>query len=112
MNSLPDAAHSDTRSRAKKRLAVVLLGGIAGVAVGLAGIYGIGRLTGNATVEASCKPAVEVAQRIAPLARGEVAAVAVAKAPKTVPVLAFKDSNGAEKTLADWRGRSVLLNLW
>ncbi len=108
MNSPQDAA----RRHAKKRLAVVLLGGVAGVAVGLAGVYGIGRLTGNAVVEAACKPAVETTGRMAPLARGEVAALAVAKTPKMLPALAFHDGNGTEKTLADWRGRTVLLNLW
>jgi thiol-disulfide isomerase/thioredoxin len=108
MNSPQDAA----RRHARKRLAVILVGGVAGIAVGLAGVYGIGRLAGNAAVEAACKPAVETARRLAPLARGEVAAVTVAKTPKTLPALAFKDGNGAEKTLADWRGRTILLNLW
>jgi thiol-disulfide isomerase/thioredoxin len=108
MNSPHDAA----RSHAKKRLAVVLLGGVAGVAIGLAAVYGIGRLARNAPVEAACKPAVEIARQMAPLARGEVAAVAVANTPKTLPPLVFKDAGGAEKTLADWRGRTVLFNLW
>jgi thiol-disulfide isomerase/thioredoxin len=100
------------RSYAKKRLAWVLLGGVAGISIGLAGIYGIGRLMGNAGTDPACKGAVETARRIAPLARGEVAAVGVVKASKTLPSLAFKDASGADKTLADWRGRTVLLNLW
>jgi len=100
------------RSYAKQRLAVVLLGGLVGVTVGLAGVYGIGRLMGNAGTDSACKGAVETARRIAPFARGEVAAVGVAKASKILPSLAFKDSSGADKTLADWRGRTVLLNLW
>jgi thiol-disulfide isomerase/thioredoxin len=100
------------RRHAKKRLAVVLLGGVAGVAVGLAAVYGIGRLAGNAPIEAACKPAVETVRRMAPLARGEVAAVAVANAPKMLPELVFKDAQGVRKTLADWRGRTVLFNLW
>ena len=99
-------------SHARKRLALVLLGGVVGVAVGLAGIYGIGRLMGNAGTDPACKGAVETARRIAPFARGEVAAVGVVKASKTLPPLAFKDASGTEKTLADWRGRTVLLNLW
>jgi thiol-disulfide isomerase/thioredoxin len=99
-------------SHARKRLALVLLGGVVGVAVGLAGIYGIGRLMGNAGTDPACKGAVETARRIAPFARGEVAAVSVVKASKTLPPLAFKDASGTEKTLADWRGRTVLLNLW
>jgi thiol-disulfide isomerase/thioredoxin len=99
-------------SHARRRLALVLLGGVVGVAVGLAGIYGIGRLMGNAGTDPACKGAVETARRIAPFARGEVAAVGVAKASKALPPLAFKDASGADKTLADWRGRTVLLNLW
>jgi len=100
------------RSYAKKRLAVVLLGGVIGVALGLAGVYGIGHLAGNAGADPGCKATVETARRMAPLARGEVAAVGVTQAPKALPSLAFKDAAGADKSLADWRGRTVLLNLW
>ena len=100
------------RSYAKKRLAVILLGGVVGVAVGLAGVYGIGRLAGNAAADGPCRASIETARRLAPLARGEVAAVGVAQSPKTLPVLTFKDANGADRSLADWRGRTVLLNLW
>jgi len=100
------------RSYAKKRLAVVLLGGVTGVAIGLAGVYGIGHLAGNAGTDPACKAAMETTRRMAPLARGEVAAVGVAQTPKALPVLTFKDAVGADKTLADWRGRTVLLNLW
>jgi thiol-disulfide isomerase/thioredoxin len=102
----------DARRHAIRRLVVILLGGVAGVAVGLAGIYGIARLTGNPQVAAECRPAAETARRIAPLAKGEVAAVAVAKTPKVLPALGFKDASGAQKSLGDWRGRTVLFNLW
>jgi thiol-disulfide isomerase/thioredoxin len=108
MTGSQDAA----RPRATRRLAVIVLGGLAGVAVGLAAVYGIARLTGNAAVAEACLPAVETARTIAPLARGEVAALAVAKTPNLLPTLAFKDAEGADRTLADWRGRTVLLNLW
>ena len=100
------------RRHAIRRLVVVLAGGVAGVAIGLAGVYGIGRLTGNAAVDAACKPAVETARRMVPLVRGEVAAVAVAGIPKPLPALSFQDGAGATRTLADWRGRTVLFNLW
>jgi thiol-disulfide isomerase/thioredoxin len=83
---------------------------IAIVAV-LAGVYGIGRLRSNPAA-AACTPAVETASRIAPLARGEVAALAVARTPFLVPDLSFKDGDGHEHSLNDWRGRTVLLNLW
>lgn len=103
------------RTHAKKRVAMVLAGGIAGVAVGLGGIYGISTLIGNkgtTGADAACRPAVDLARQIAPLARGEVAAVSMAKAPLKVPVLAFNDASGARKTLEDFRGKTVLLNLW
>jgi thiol-disulfide isomerase/thioredoxin len=96
----------------KNRLALIAAGGIAGVVVGVAAVYGIATLTGNAGGDKACRPAVDLAQKIAPFARGEVAAVNVAKSPLKVPDLAFQDSAGAGKSLADFRGRTVLLNLW
>jgi thiol-disulfide isomerase/thioredoxin len=100
------------RSHARKRLAVILLGGLAGAMVGLAGVYGITVFGGNRGGDAACKPAVATAKRIAPLVHGEVAALAVATTPLRVPDLAFSDGQGHSHTLADWRGRTVLLNLW
>ncbi|HTP93623.1 MAG TPA: TlpA disulfide reductase family protein [Xanthobacteraceae bacterium] len=77
----------------------------------LAGVYGMDRLRGN-PADAGCRPAVETAARIAPLVHGEVAALSVSRTPFRVPDLAFKDAEGRDLTLADWRGRTVLLNLW
>jgi thiol-disulfide isomerase/thioredoxin len=108
MNSSPDAA----RSYAKKRLAVIVLGGFAGVGVGLAAVYGITALTGNPGAAAACRPAIERARAIAPLAKGEVAAVSPATKALALPNLAFVDGQGRSHTLADWKGRTVLLNLW
>ena len=90
---------------------MVVAGGIAGVAVGLAAVYGIGRFQRNLGDDA-CRPAIELAQRLAPLARGEVAAFAVADQPLRLPDLAFRDAAGGERRLADWRGRTMLFNLW
>jgi thiol-disulfide isomerase/thioredoxin len=83
-----------------------------GILAGLAGVYGIGGAWRNPAVAAECRAAVETARRVAPFARGEVAAVNVASAPLKLPTLAFRDAEGRERTLADWRGRTVLLNLW
>jgi thiol-disulfide isomerase/thioredoxin len=103
------ATHAATH--AKKRLAMVVAGGIGGLAVGLAAVYGIGTLQRNAA-DPACRPAVELAQRIAPLARGEVAAFVVAEQSLRLPDIGFRDAAGAERHLADWHGRTVLLNLW
>src|SRR5436190_9897561 len=83
----------------------------AAAAAGLAAVYGMGGFERNA-VEAACRPALQTTRAMAPLARGEVAAVAVARAPRRVPDLSFVDASGNRKTLEDWRGRAVLLNLW
>jgi len=107
-----------SRTLAKKRVAMVLAGGIAGVAVGLGGIYGMSTLIGNKApsaatgANAACQATVDLAKQIAPLARGEVAAVSMAKAPLKVPAFAFQDASGARKTIDDFRGKTVLLNLW
>jgi thiol-disulfide isomerase/thioredoxin len=106
---------SQTRAHAKKRLAMVLAGGVAGVAVGLAGVYVMTTLIGNkggTGASAACRPAVDLAKKVAPFARGEVAAVNMARAPLKVPALTFHDATGAAKTLDDFRGKTVLLNLW
>jgi thiol-disulfide isomerase/thioredoxin len=86
-------------------------GGFAGAAIGLAAVYGIGTMQRNAG-DAACTEALAVAQRVAPLARGEVAAFAVADRAQRLPDLAFQDAARNPLHLADWRGRTVLLNLW
>lgn len=93
------------------RMRLVSVAAAAAVLLVLAGVYGIGRLRSN-PADAACRPAVDTASRIAPLVHGEVAALAMAQRPFRVPELAFKDAQGRDKTLADWRGRAVLLNLW
>lgn len=103
---------SDARDFTKKRLLVILLGGLAGVGAALAGIYGMGALVRNAAVPEACRPAAALAQNLAPLARGEVAALNPAKSPIRLTELAFRDGGGKERTLAEWKDRTVLLNLW
>ena len=90
---------------------MAVVGGIAGVAVALAAVYGIGALKRNAA-DAACAGAAHLAERLAPLARGEVAAFTVADGSLRLPELAFRDAGGTERHLGDWRGRTVLLNLW
>jgi thiol-disulfide isomerase/thioredoxin len=94
----------------RHRLAVLAAAGTVVVA-GLAAVYGIAGFGRNAG-DGGCRPAIETARRIAPLVHGEVAALNVASEPLRLPELAFQDASGTKKTLADWRGRTVLLNLW
>jgi len=93
------------------RLRLTSVAAAIGVVAVLAGVYGMERLRSNPAAS-TCEPAVAAAGRLAPLVRGEVAALTVAHSPFRVPDLAFKDTEGHERKLADWRGRTVLLNLW
>ncbi len=93
------------------RLRLLSVAAVIGVVVVLAGVYGIAHLRSNPDA-AACEPAVKIGRRIAPLAQGEVAALTVARTPFRVPDVAFKDADGHERRLADWHGRTVLLNLW
>ena len=108
------AAGSDpvAKDNAKRRLALVAVGGAIGAVIGLAAVYGIAPLTRKPATSATCASAVETAKRLAPLVRGEVAALAVASKGLRVPDLTFRDAQGAEHKLSQWRGRTVLLNLW
>jgi thiol-disulfide isomerase/thioredoxin len=87
-----------------------LLVGAASLAVG-AGAFALYGAGGAGNSAAECRAARPVVERLAPLARGEVAAVAVTKNSSKLPDLAFTGPDGP-KTLADYRGRTVLLNLW
>ena len=101
--------HSLFELRRRQLLALGIVVAVGGAVV--AAVYGIGALKRNAG-DGSCAGAVALAQRIAPLARGEVAAFTVAGDPLRVPNLAFRDAGGQERHLSDWRGRTVLVNLW
>src|ERR1700676_1712437 len=89
-------------------IATVLIGGV----IGFAGVYGLGGLKRNAAGDPACRGAVDLAAKLAPLAHGEVAALTMATAPLRLPDLAFEDADGKPRKLSDWRGRTVLFNLW
>ena len=46
------------------------------------------------------------------LAKGEVAAFTVHDAPTEVPDVGFKDAEGKDHALTDWKGKILLVNLW
>ncbi len=47
-----------------------------------------------------------------PLSKGQMAAFVFRKAPEALREATFQDASGKERTLADWRGKVVLVNLW
>src|SRR6266705_3574830 len=109
-NDMPGTSPPPSTATRRIPLAIgaVMVGGL----IGFAGVYGLGGLKRGPGGELACAGAVNLAQKIAPLARGEVAALAMATVPLRLPDLAFEDADGKPKKLSDWRGRTVLVNLW
>ncbi len=99
-------ARSATR-RIPLVIATVVVGGLASFAA----LYGLG-LSRPPGGDPICRAAVATASRIAPLAHGEVAALTMASTPLKLPDLAFEDADGKPKKLSDFRGKTLLVNLW
>ena len=95
-----------------RRIPIAIGAVLIGAVIGFAGVYGIGGLKHSAADDSACRPAVDLARKLAPLAHGEVAALTMATAPLRLPDLAFEDADGKPRKLSDWRGRTVLVNLW
>src|ERR1700748_691983 len=108
-----DMPESPSPAAGPTRRIPLVIGAVAiGAVIGYAGVYGLGGLKRNASGDSTCAGAVNLSRKIAPLAHGEVAALTMATAPMKLPDLAFEDADGKPKKLSDWRGRTVLLNLW
>ena len=103
--SLPPAA--------TRRIPYVIGAVLIGAVLGFAGVYRFGGLKhGAAAGDSACAGAVELSKKLAPLAHGEVAALTMATAPLKLPDLSFEDGDGKTRKLSEWRGRTVLVNLW
>ena len=100
------------RPAATRRIPLAIGAVLIGAVIGFAGVYGIGGLKHSAADDSACRPAVDLARKLAPLAHGEVAALTMATTPLRLPDLAFEDADGKPKKLSDWRGHIVLVNLW
>lgn len=91
----------------------VAIAGLAGLLAGAAAIYVKESPSGNAVADAdACGQAAEKAAALAPFSRGEVAAMRIVDEHRPLKALAFKGPAGEDKTMADFAGRTVLLNLW
>jgi thiol-disulfide isomerase/thioredoxin len=66
----------------------------------------------NPALGNSCEAAKTTSAKIAPLAKGEVAALQVQKTPVFMPELFFNNADGKPIKLSDLRGKVILLNLW
>ncbi|WP_393978685.1 thiol:disulfide interchange protein TlpA [Xanthobacter nonsaccharivorans] len=107
-------------------IGLIALATAAGAVAGALALYGMNRLHGNApavqtagavpaaaaATDQACKGAVEAAASLKGLAKGEIAAMAVATEPRRLPPLTFADAEGKPVSLADFKGRLLLVNLW
>src|SRR5215472_7648108 len=107
-NTMPD--QPTPLPSAARRVPLVIAAVVIGGLLGYAGMTGFGGL--NSGGDPACRPAVATAKRLAPLVHGEVAALTMATTPLKLPDLAFEDADGKPKRLSDWRGKTVLVNLW
>ena len=100
------------RAGATRRIPLAIGAVMVGGLIGYAAVSGFGGLKRGSSGDSACNGAVDLARKIAPLAQGEVAALTMATAPVKLPDLAFEDADGKPKKLSDWRGKTVLVNLW
>ena len=66
----------------------------------------------DAAVDPACADTAKTVARLKPLVHGEIAALTLASQPKPLPELSFSTPDGAKASLADFKGRTVLFNLW
>src|ERR1700709_2510785 len=107
-NDMPE--RPSPRPAALRRMPLAIAAVLIGVAVGSAVVYGVGGLKRHAAGDSACRPAVDLAQKLAPLAQGEVAALTMATAPLRLPDLAFEDAEGKPSKLSGWRAATLRVN--
>lgn len=106
--SAPDKGQSLSGGKA---LAILALSAIAGFAA----VYVTMAPRDNAAIEKSQEAAPAPAQSAEPARAkpaGKMAAFVHKKSPEPLPEITFNDAAGKALTLADFKGKVVLLNLW
>lgn len=100
----------------QQSFATAILWVVLGAALSFAAVYvTLGRsdndasVTSASTATAQEQPAPSSGSR---LNTGHMTAFVFKKTPEALPAITFVDGNEQPKTLADFKGRTVLLNLW
>ena len=99
-------------SPATRRIPLAVGAVAVGGLIGFAGVYGIGGLKRGAGGDSACSGAVDLARKIAPLAHGELAALTMATPAGAASGPRLRGRRRQPRKLSDWRGKTVLLNLW
>jgi thiol-disulfide isomerase/thioredoxin len=95
----------------RRRFVLIPVFGLVAAIAAAAVLYETARPAGKAASDCPADSA-RLAASLAPLAKGELAALTVASEPRLAEQFAFEREDGGKLTLADFRGRAVLLNLW
>ncbi|WP_370194122.1 MULTISPECIES: TlpA family protein disulfide reductase [Aurantimonas] len=106
---MSEAKRSTSNGRRLGLIAAVAL--VCGIAAGGVVLYVSESGSGNETASA-CPADAAITAAVDAEARGEVAAVQALETPFDVSAIAFSDGDGAAVTLADFSGRTLLVNLW
>ena len=86
--------------------------GLFGAVIGVGAIYANVNATGNIVALAdSCTVKTEQSKAVVALASGGIAGMGTVE-PRSLTSLKFEGANNAPISLADFKGKTVLLNLW
>ncbi|MCV3734626.1 TlpA family protein disulfide reductase [Rhizobium sp. TRM96647] len=96
---------------------LIALAALAGILAGAAAVYVMESRSGNggATVAGGggqCPMASDTAATLAPFFTGQVAAMMAADDPRPLPQLSFNGPDGQPRAIADFAGKTLLVNLW
>ena len=106
---------TEKRRKSPVSAKLVLIALAAGLIAGAVAVYVKNAVSGNGAGEIAaagqCQSAASTAEKLKPLAKGEVAAFVPAEKPRPMQNLAFRDIDG-DTTLESLKGKTVLMNLW
>jgi thiol-disulfide isomerase/thioredoxin len=106
-------ANAKPADRAKTPLSASLIVAVVSVAIGFGAVYAVLKPDAPSVKPAAQEPTpLRAAGGTNPLATGDMQTFVFKATPEAVPAISFEDGTGAKKTLADWKGKVVLLNLW
>ena len=90
-----------------------IVAALAIVAAAALGLYTLAPRAGKPVAHTgACARSLDLARALDPLAHGDVAALLLASTPNDRSAVAFDAGDGKRLSVADFKGRSILLNLW
>ena len=97
-------------SLSRRSIAALAVLAVLGIAVLAFVLYGKTGGSGNQAA-GECRDSTQKSASLSPLIKGDIAALRLLKTSRPAPELEFDGPNGPVK-LADFKGRTVLFNLW